>query len=59
MLSEISLSIKQQTPQVEFKMAYCHLLFVLKLRSQILGSSEITKTNEVNLHGFCTDSFFK
>ena len=25
---------------------------------QILGSSEITKTNEANLHGFCTDSFF-
>ena len=27
------------------------------LRSQILGSFEITKTNGVNLHGFCTDSF--
>ena len=24
-----------------------------------MGSSEITKTNEVNLHGFCTDSFLK
>ena len=32
---------------------------ILKLRSQILGSFEITKTNEVNMHGFCTDSFFK
>ena len=29
------------------------------LRSQILGSFEITKTNEVNLHTFCTDSFLK
>ena len=30
------------------------------LRSQILGSFEITKTNKVNLHGFfCTDSFLK
>ena len=29
------------------------------LRSQILGSSEITKTNLVNLHGFCTDTFLK
>ena len=29
------------------------------LRSQILGSFEITKKNEVNLHCFCTDSFLK
>ena len=28
------------------------------LRSQILGSVEITKTNEANLRGFCTDTFF-
>ena len=31
----------------------------IKLRSRILGSSEITKTNEVNLHSFCFDSFLK
>ena len=30
-----------------------------KLRSQILGSFEITKTNEVNRHDFFTDSFLK
>ena len=29
------------------------------LRSQILGSFESTKTNEVNLHGFCTNSILK
>ena len=31
---------------------------LVTLRSQILGLSEITKTNKVNLHGFCTDTFF-
>ena len=29
------------------------------LRSGILGSSENTETNEVNLHGFWTDTFQK
>ena len=28
-----------------------------KLSSGILGSSENSKTNEANLHGFCTDTF--
>ena len=28
------------------------------LRVGILGSSENTKTNEVNVHGFCTVTFF-
>ena len=31
----------------------------VRLRSQILGSFEINKTNEVKLHGFCTHSFSK
>ena len=29
----------------------------VKLGSGILGSSENTKTNEVNLYGICTDTF--
>ena len=29
------------------------------LRSQILGSFEFAKTNEVNLHGYCDESFSK
>ena len=29
----------------------------VKLGSDILGSSENTKTNEVKLHGICTDNF--
>ena len=31
---------------------------VIMLRSQVLASYEITRTNEVNLDGFCTDTFF-
>ena len=30
---------------------------LVRWRSGILGSAEITKTNEVNLHGFCADAF--
>ena len=29
------------------------------LRSGILGSSKNTKTNEVNMHGFCTYTFLR
>ena len=48
----------------ESRIKQCYLSIWLcpkidKLRSQVLGSFEITKTNEVNLHGFCTDSFLK
>ena len=34
--------------------SYAHML-----RSQILGSSEITKINEVGLHGSYSDTFLK
>ena len=41
-----------------YTLYFAEMIFV-RLRPQILGSSEITNTNEVNLHGFRTDSFLK
>ena len=44
---------EEHPPQMKVQYSYIYDM----LRSGILGSSENTKTNEVNMHGFCTDTF--
>ena len=55
---EVSNQSKRYSQKVKSSLKVSYIYSPM-LRSQIPGSFEFTKTNEVNLHDFCTDSFLK